>query len=109
MANNIRLTVFPVKDIELAKSFYNAFFETAPYVDSPYYVGYKLDDLEIGLDPNGKVVVSYIDVDNIEESLPSLKDAGAEVVMASKEVGEGLRVAQIQIDGNVLGLREFRK
>lgn len=107
MANNIRLIVFPVDDLEVAKNFYNAFFDTTPYVDSAYYVGYKLDDLEVGLDPNAKVVVSYVDVDNIEDSLKSLEDTGAEIVMASKKAGEGLQIAQIKLNGNLLGLRQY--
>jgi predicted enzyme related to lactoylglutathione lyase len=109
MANNIQLIVFPVKDLDKTKNFYNAFLGTEPYVDSAYYVGYKLDDREVGLDPNGKAVVSYIDVDDIELSLKTLKDAGAEVVMNSKDVGGGLLVAQVEIDGNVLGVRQQSK
>jgi predicted enzyme related to lactoylglutathione lyase len=61
------------------------------------------------LDPNGKAVVSYIDVDDIEVSLETLKDAGAEVVMDSKDVGGGLLAAQVEVDGNVLGLRQQAK
>ncbi len=109
MANDIQLIVFPVKDLDKAKKIYNTCLGTEPYVDGAYYVGYKLDDREAGLDPNGKAVVSYVDVDDIEVSLKTLKDAGAEVVMDSKHVGGGLRVAQVQVDGNVLGLRQQRK
>jgi predicted enzyme related to lactoylglutathione lyase len=106
MANSIQLIVYPVEDLDRAKNFYNTFLGTEPYVDGAYYVGYKLDDLEVGLDPNGKAVVSYIDVDDIEVSLEALKDAGAEVVMDSEDVGGGLLVAQVEVDGNVLGLRQ---
>ena len=109
MANTIHLIAFPVKDLDKAKHFYTTFLGTEPYVDSAYYVGYKLDDLEVGLDPNGKAVVSYIDVDDIEVSLKTLKDAGAEVVMDSKDVGGGLLLAQVEVDGNVLGLRQQAK
>jgi predicted enzyme related to lactoylglutathione lyase len=106
MTNNIQLIVFPVKDLELAKNFYNTFLGTEPYVDGAYYVGYKLDNLEIGLDPNGTAVVNYIDVDDIEDSLNALKAAGAEVVMDRKDVGGGLLIAQVEIDGNILGIRQ---
>lgn len=106
MPNTIPLIVFPVKDIDKAKSFYSKFLGTEPYADSPYYVGYRLGDLEVGLDPNGKAVVSYIDVDDIEVSLKTFKDAGAEVVMSPKDVGGGLLVAHIEVEGNVLGLRQ---
>ena len=109
MANNIQLIVFPVKDLDKARKFYNTFLGTEPYVDGAYYVGYKLDNLEVGLDPNGKAVISYIDVDDIEASLETLKDSGAEVVMDSKDVGGDLLVAQVEVDGNVLGLRQQAK
>jgi len=107
MANKIKLIVFPVKDIEKAKVFYKAFLGAEPYMDSTYYVGYRQDDLEVGLDPNGKAVINYIDSDNIEASLKSLKDAGAEVVQEPKDVGGGLLVAQVKdADGNVVGFRQ---
>ena len=109
MANSIELIVFPAKDLEKAKNFFTTFLGTEPYADSPYYVGYKLDDREVGLDPNGKAVVSYIDVEDIEASLGTLTGAGAEVVMDSTDVGGGLRVAQVEVDGNVLGLRQQPK
>jgi predicted enzyme related to lactoylglutathione lyase len=110
MAKNIPLIVFPVKHLDKAKIFYNAFLGTEPYVDGGYYVGYKLDDQEVGLDPNGKAVVSYIDVDDIEVSLKNLKEVGAEVVMDSKDVGGGLLIAQVKDDdGNVVGFRQQPK
>jgi predicted enzyme related to lactoylglutathione lyase len=109
MAHNIQLIVFPVKDAEKAKTFYNTFLEVEPYVDSAYYVGYKVGDIEVGLDPNGKAVVSYIDTDDIEASLKTLKDTGAIIIMDPKDVGGGLLVAQVEIEGNVMGLRQPAK
>ena len=110
MANNIPLIVFPVNDLDTAKTFYNTFLGTEPYVDGAYYVGYKLAGLEVGLDPNGKATVSYIDVNDIEDSLKNLKDAGAEIVQDIKDVGGGLLIAQVKdAGGNVLGLRQQPK
>ncbi|HSX17773.1 MAG TPA: hypothetical protein VLE51_00215 [Candidatus Saccharimonadales bacterium] len=109
MANNIPLIVFPVKDLDKSKKFYNTFLGTEPYVDGAYYIGYKVDNLEVGLDPNGKAVVSYIDTDDIEISLKTLKVAGAKVVMDSKDVGGGLLVAQVEVEGSILGLRQQAK
>ena len=109
MANTIPLIVFPVKDVEKAKKFYSTFLGTEPYVDGDYYVGYKAGDIEVGLDPNGKSVVSYIDTDDIQASLKTLKAAGAEVVMEPKNVGGGLLVAQVDFAGNIMGLRQHAK
>ena len=110
MANTINLIVFPVKDLDKAKTFYSTFLGIEPYVDGAYYVGYKVGDQEVGLDPNDQNVVSYIDVDDIERSLKELETAGATVHMDVKNFGGGLLVAQIKdADGNILGLRQQSK
>ena len=110
MANPIKLIVFPVKDVAKAKAFYATYLETDPYVDSEYYIGYKAGDLEIGLDPHGQDVVSYIEVDDIEASVKELEAAGATVHMEPKNVGGGLMVAQVKdTEGNVVGMRQFPK
>jgi predicted enzyme related to lactoylglutathione lyase len=110
MATPTKLIVFPVKDIEKAKSFYSAFLNTEPYADTAYYVGYRAGDLEIGLDPNGQDVVTYIDVDDIPAAIQQLTAAGAEVHSEAKDVGGGLQVAQVKdADGNILGLRQQPK
>ncbi len=107
MANNIKLVVFPVKDLEKAKKIYDTFLGAEPYADAPYYVGYKVGDIEIGLDPNGTDIVTYIDTDDIEASLKTLTEVGGEVVMEPKDVAAGLLVAQVKdTDGNVIGLRQ---
>ena len=110
MANTIKLIVFPVKDLDKAKTFYSTFLGVEPYVDGAYYVGYKVGDQEVGLDPNDQNVVSYIDVDDIERSLKELETAGATVHMDVKNFGGGLLVAQVKdADGNILGLRQQSK
>ena len=108
MAQNIKLIVYPVKDIEKAKAFYGKFLDSEPYVASPYYVGYKVGNLEVGLDPNSKVgPIAYTDVKDIITSLQAMIEVGAEVVQDVKEVGGGLLIAQVKdVDGNVVGLRQ---
>ena len=110
MANSIVVTVYPVKDLDKAKTFYTAFLGVEPYADSPYYVGYKVGNMEVGLDPHGQNVISYIDVEDIEASLKELIAAGAEVQTEAKNVGGGLMIAQVKdADGNVVGVRQQPK
>jgi len=106
MANNISLIVYPATDLDKARKFFSTYLGTEPYVDGEYYVGYKLDDREVGLDPNGSAIVSYIDVDDIAASLKTLTEAGASIAKDSTDVGGGLLIAQVELDGNVLGLRQ---
>jgi predicted enzyme related to lactoylglutathione lyase len=110
MANNIKLIVYPAKDLEKTKSFYSKFLGVEPYVDGPYYVGYKLDNLEVGLDPNGQAVICYIDVTDIKSSLQPLVDTGAIIQQDIKDVGGGMLIAQIKdANDNILGLRQSPK
>lgn len=69
MIKKIKLLVYPVSDIVKAKAFCNKFIEAEFYVDSPYYVGYKIGDLEVGFDPNSTASsIVYIDVADIKAS-----------------------------------------
>ena len=71
-------------------------------------MGYKVGELEIGLDPNSKIgPVAYTDVDDIKASLKEMTDAGAGIVQEVKDVAKGLLIAKVKdSDGNVLGLRQ---
>jgi predicted enzyme related to lactoylglutathione lyase len=104
---DIKLVVYPAKDLEASKAFFNTFLGAEPYADAPYYVGYKVNDLEIGLDPNGQAVIAYVEVEDIKASLSTLVDSGASVHQDVKDVGGGLLIAQVKdANGNVLGLRQ---
>ena len=109
MANNIQLIVYPAKDLTKTRKFFSTYLDTEPYADGEWYVGYKVGDREVGLDPNGTAVISYIDTDDIEASLATLKEVGAEMVKEPSDVGGGLLVAQVSVDGNVVGLRQKAK
>lgn len=108
MARAVKLIVYPVKDLAKATSFYRTFLGVAPYAESPYYVGFRTDSGEVGLDPNAAVgPLAYVDVEDIYVSLQELVDAGGEIVQDVKEVGSGLVIAQIKdADGNAVGLRQ---
>jgi predicted enzyme related to lactoylglutathione lyase len=107
MAQAIKLIVYPVKDVEAAKALYGKFLGVEPYADEPYYVGYRLNGLEVGLDPNGQAVIAYVDVTDIKEYLQTLLDTGATMHQDIKDVGGGLLIAQVKdANGNILGLRQ---
>jgi len=109
MPNPIKVLVYPAKDLDETKKYFSTFLGTEPYVDGAWYVGYKVGDLEIGLDPNSETAIAYTDVDDIEASLETMKSAGAKVVQEPKDVANGLLVAKVEQDGNVLGFRQQPK
>ena len=107
MAQNIKLVVYPAKDLEKTKAIFKKFLEVEPYVEGAYYVGYKLDNMEVGLVPNGESVICYTDVANIESSLKAMVEVGATVYQKVKDVGGGLLIAQVKdTSGNILGFRQ---
>jgi predicted enzyme related to lactoylglutathione lyase len=111
MARNVKILVYPVGDVEKAKVFFGKFLDTEPYVASSYYVGFRVGDMEVGLDPNSKVgPIAYTDVLDIKSSLQAMTEVGGVVVQDVKEVGGGLLIAQVKdADGNVVGFRQQSK
>lgn len=74
MASGISTVVYPVEDLDRAKAFYGTLLGIEPYVDEAYYVGFRVGDQEIGLDPHGHAAgmtgpVGYRQVDDVEKSL----------------------------------------
>jgi hypothetical protein len=110
MAENVKLLVYPAKDVAASKALMKAFLGVEPYVESPYYVGYRAGDLEVGLDPSGVAMIAYTEVKDVAASLKTLVAAGAATVQEPKDVGGGMLIAQVQdANGNVVGLRQLPK
>ena len=112
MKQGIGLLVYPVKDLSRAKALFTALLGTEPYADAPYYVGYRVGEQEIGLDPNGHQSgatgpIGYCEVADIGKSLRALVAAGGETLQDVKDVGGGRRIATVRDgSGNILGLMQ---
>ncbi len=112
MSQDIKLFVYPVKDLSQAKGFYSKLLGVEPYVDGGYYVGFKVGDQEIGLDPNGHSKgmtgpIGYRQVEDIRKSLQLLLDAGAQIQQEVTDVGGGRLIAWVKdTDGNITGLMQ---
>lgn len=103
----MRTIIYPVKDLARAKTLYRTLLGVDPYVDEPYYVGFRVGDQEIGLDPHGhkEGMTPYWHVDDIKTSLQSLLDAGAQAQQEVKDVGGGRLTAVVRdAEGNMVGL-----
>ena len=101
---------FPVTNLAAARKILSSLLGVEPYMDAPYYVGFRVGDMEIGLDPNGHKQgqtgpLAYFQVEDIGASLKALKDAGAQVHQEPHDVGGGKLVAVLKdSDGNLIGL-----
>jgi len=89
---------------------YRKFLGVDPYADAAYYVGFRVGDQEIGLDPNGHKKgmtgpIRYRQVEDIKRSLQALLDAGAQAQQEVTDVGGGKLIASVKdADGNMIGL-----
>jgi hypothetical protein len=102
--NKVSLIVYPAKELASTKQIFCKFLGVEPYVDGPYYVGYREGNMEIGLDPNAQNAgpIAYI-----ERSLQEIIALGATLQQDVKDVARGLLVASVKDkDGNILGFRQ---
>jgi predicted enzyme related to lactoylglutathione lyase len=110
MTEGVKTIIYPVKDVAAAKKLYSELLGVTPYADEAYYVGFRIGEQDIGLDPNGHGQgmtgpVGYFHVPDINKSLKALRAAGAETVKDVRDVGGGRLIASVKdLDGNVIGL-----
>jgi predicted enzyme related to lactoylglutathione lyase len=106
----MQTVIYPVEDLESAKEIFGKLLGVEPYVDQPFYVGFRVEGLEAGLDPNGHGKgmtgpVGYWHVDDIEGIREQLVEAGATVQSPITDVGGGRLIATLtDPDGNPIGL-----
>ncbi|MFC9926534.1 VOC family protein [Streptomyces sp. NPDC127190] len=110
MTAGLQTIIYPVKDPERAKALFTALLGVEPFVDAPYYIGFKAAGQDIGLDPNGHAQgltgpVPFWHVTDLRERLTALLAAGAELLQDVRDVGNGRLVASVKDpDGNLVGL-----
>lgn len=107
----LRTTIYKVADIAKAKKWYEKVFETKPYFDEPFYVGFNIAGYELGLQPEEVAdkksdnVLSYWGVENVEAEYKRFLAEGAKEHEAPQNVGGDIVVAAVKDPwGNVIGL-----
>lgn len=108
----LRTAAYKVADIEKAKEWYTKAFQTAPYFDEPFYVGFNIAGYELGLMPEENSpseksdnVVTYWGVDEIDKEFNRLLELGATEHEKPTNVGGDLMVASVRDPwGNVIGI-----
>jgi len=115
----LRTCIYKVGDITKAKTWYNNVFQSTPYFDEPFYVGYNIAGYELGLQPEENPttnkpdsVLTYWGVDNVEKEYQRFIFAGATEHEKPQNVGGEIMVASVKDPwGNIIGLiynPEFR-
>ena len=106
--NTVGLILYPAPDVAKTTKFFATLLGAEPYAESPYYTGFRVGDIEIGLVPQGvSEPLAYVDVNDINAALAALIAAGAEKVQDVTDVANGLLVASVKDpNGSPIGLRQ---
>ena len=108
----LRTVVYKVDDLEKAKLWYTKAFQTKPYFDEPFYVGFNIGGYELGLLPEeipqekkSENIITYWGVDEIDKEFNRLIELGATKHEEPTNVGGELVVASVKDPwGNVIGI-----
>ncbi|MFT6334000.1 MAG: lactoylglutathione lyase [Halioglobus sp.] len=109
----LRTTIYRVSDMKAAKDWYSKAFNTEPYFDEAFYIGFNIDGYELGLHPEEEgesglklpSVISYWATDNVKGDYDKLITLGAKPYEEPKNVGGELMVASVYDPwGNLVGL-----
>jgi lactoylglutathione lyase len=107
----LRTAIYKVPDLEKAKQWYTKVFETTPYFDMPFYIGFNIGGYELGLQPDEKNearsenIEIYWGVDNVETSYNRLIELGATAHQPPQNVGEEIIVATVKDPWkNIIGI-----
>jgi predicted enzyme related to lactoylglutathione lyase len=110
--SGLRTAIYKVPDIDTAKKWYATAFQAQPYFDEPFYVGFNIDDYELGLQPDetptdkkGESVAAYWAANDVQATYERLLDLGATEHEPPQQVGGDIVVATVKDPwGNVIGL-----
>lgn len=108
----LRTIIYKVPDLKLATEWYIKAFQTQPYFNEPYYVGFDINGYELGLQPEetdplkkSESVVAYWGVENIQETFFRLIEIGASEAEKPFDVGGNIFTATVKDPfGNTIGL-----
>ena len=112
MSPGLRSVVYFVADLAAARAWYAAAFEVQPYFDETFYVGFRVGDSELGLDPDLDAgepgpggQVAYWGVADLDAAVARILALGSEIIEPIRAVGGGIRLAVLADPcGNAVGL-----
>lgn len=109
----LRTTIYKVNasDLQKAKEWYSIVFETKPYFDESFYVGFNIGGYELGLQPEEfeipktPNVSCFWGVENIKDKFDFFVKNGAIIDEEPQNVGGEIMVATVKDPwNNIIGL-----
>ncbi len=110
MTTSLQTIIYPVRDLARATALYSALLGDGPFMEEPYYVGFRTAGQDVGLNPRDheqgmNAPVGYWRVDDVGGVLDRVVAVGATVRQSVTDVGGGKLMATLEdLDGNVIGL-----
>ena len=110
MFTGLKSVIYPSANLDEDKKFWEMVTGTKPYVDQPYYVGFRIEGCELGLDPNALKQglthpVAYWYVEDAKEAAKQLIAGGATVNGELRDVGGGMMMGTFKdASGNIFGI-----
>jgi len=112
MLTELGSVIYPTSDLEKDRSLWSVASGAMPYFDTPFYVGFRVGDQEVGLDPNASSEgvtqpVAYWLTADLHAAREELIAAGARPVGEVADVGQGILLARVaDATGNLIGLMQ---
>lgn len=108
----LRTVVYKVDELKKATDWYSRVFDTSPYFEEPFYVGFNIAGYELGLEPVeknsidiGTNEISYWGVTDVQISYQRMLDLGATSHEEPQNVGGDIVTASVTDPwGNVIGI-----
>ena len=108
----LRTAIYKVSDIPKATAWYAAVFETEPYFNEAFYVGFNIAGYELGLHPEdepttskAESVITYWGVENVVAEYERMLKMGVTSHEKPTNVGGEIVVASVKDPwGNIIGI-----
>ncbi|MDR3686588.1 MAG: VOC family protein [Coriobacteriia bacterium] len=112
MGAAMKTILFPTSDIDATKRLFTQLLGMEPFVDEPYYVGFQIGDIQVGIDPTGgdrgmTGATPFFEVDDVRAAVDELTGLGADLVEDVRSVGGGKQIAMLSDpEGSMIGLAQ---
>ena len=106
----LKSVIYPSSDLEADKKFWEGVTGVKPYADQPYYVGFRVEGIDLGLDPNAAKLgldfpVAYWNVKDAKQVAKQLLADGAATNTEIRDVGGGMMMGTFKDpSGNIFGI-----
>lgn len=106
--HGLRTVIYPSIDLEADKQWWSSVLGIEPYFDQPFYVGFEVAGYELALLPDAASAdgaLTYWGVDDVQQSVASMLEAGSTIHTPATEVGDQIVTATVRTpSGSIVGL-----